>query len=228
MPSTSSSRQSLNWTGGRSVVRDRGTVLTIGHSNHTAEVFLDLLIRHRVTALADVRSAPYSRFAPHFNRGQLAKTLKASGIRYVYLGRELGGRSNDQSCYDQGHVRYDRLAHMPGFQDGLQRVQRGAEEYRVALMCAEKEPLHCHRTLLVGHELDRRGVDVAHILPDGQLEPHMNAMNRLLAECNLDADGDLFSRRRSRDERIVEAIACQTRRFGHAIRRAVDGPEQKD
>ena len=208
------------------MVRDKGTVLTIGHSNHTVDVFIDLLTRHRVTALADVRSAPYSRFAPHFNREQLAETLKASGIRYVYLGRELGGRSNDHSCYEQGHVRYDRLARTPGFRDGLQRVQRGAEEYRVVLMCAEKEPLHCHRTLLVGHELDRRGVDVAHILPDGQLEPHMATMTRLLAKCNLDAASDLFNRCRPRDERIAEAIACQTKRVGHAIRRGADEPEQ--
>ena len=207
------------------MVRDKGTVLTIGHSNHTVEAFLDLLIRHRVTALADVRSAPYSRFAPHFNREQLLKTLKVSGIRYVYLGREMGGRSSDRSCYEQGRVRYDRLARTPGFQDGLLRVQRGAKDYRVTLMCAESEPLHCHRALLVGHELDRRGVHVAHILPDGRLEPHANAMNRLLTECNLDAEGDLFNRLRPRDERIAEAIARQAKRVGHAIRRGADGPE---
>ena len=191
------------------------TILTVGHSNHTREFFLDLLIRHHVTALADVRSAPYSRFNPHFDRERLAGTLKASGIEYVYLGDELGGRSDDRSCYEHGRVRYDRLARTPRFRDGLQRIMRGAEEHRVALMCAEKEPLHCHRTLLVGHELDRRGVDVAHILPDGRLEPHAAAMTRLLAALGLGNDDDLFRGHRPRGELVAEAVAVQAKRVGH-------------
>ena len=206
--------------------RNTGTILTIGHSNHTREFFLELLTRHRVTALADVRSAPYSRFNPQFRRERLSETLETSGIRYVYLGDALGGRSDDRSCYERGRVRYDRLARTPLFRDGLQRVVRGAEEYRVALMCAEKEPLHCHRTLLVGHELDRRGVDVAHILPDGRLEPHAGAMTRLLAELGLENDEDLFLGHRSRDARIVEAIAVQARRVGHVIEQAAGVSEQ--
>ncbi len=208
--------------------RDTGTILTIGHSNHGEGFFLELLTRHRVTALTDVRSAPYSRFNPHFNRRRLAETLKASDIKYVYLGDELGGRSDDPSCYEHGRIRYDRLARTPLFRDGLRRVMRGAEEYRVALMCAEKEPLHCHRTLLVGHELDRYGVDVAHILPDGRLEPHASAMTRLLAEFNLEDDQDLFHGHRPRDELIVEAIAAQTKRVGHAIKRAAEVLERNN
>ena len=203
------------------------TILTIGHSSHTLEWFLDLLARHRVTAVADVRSAPYSRFNPHFNREQLAAPLKASGIKYVYLGRELGGRSDDPSCYEHGCVRYDRLAQTPRFQEGLQRIVRGAKEHRVALMCAEKEPLHCHRTLLVGHELDKSGIDVAHILPDGRLEPHAGAMTRLLAEFGLKGDDDLFHRQRPRGELIAEAIAHQAKRVGHAIEQAADTAERE-
>ncbi len=214
--------------GSSSVDRNTSTILTIGHSNHTMEIFLELLTRHRVTALADVRSAPYSRFNPHFNREQFTQELEASGIKYVYLGRELGGRSDDKSCYEHGRVRYDRLARTPSFHDGLKRVVRGAEEYRVALMCAEKEPLHCHRTLLIGHKLDERGVDVAHILPDGRLESHASAMTRLLAEFNLEADDDLFRRHRPRGELIAEAIAYQAERVGHAIEQAPDVPKQKN
>ncbi|MDE0210666.1 MAG: DUF488 domain-containing protein, partial [Boseongicola sp.] len=169
------------------------TILTVGHSNHDLEFFVGLLDTHRVTALADVRSTPYSRFNPQFNREQLAETLKGSGIKYVYLGRELGGRSDNRSCYVHGHVRYDRLANTSRFRDGLERVLSGAGDYRIALMCAEKEPLDCHRTLLVGHELDRLGVDVAHILPDKRLESHARAMDRLLAKFGLD-DYDLINR----------------------------------
>lgn len=204
------------------------TVLTIGHSNHTPEFFLGLLTQHRVTALADVRSAPYSRFNPRFNREQLTETLKASGIKYVYLGGQLGGRSDDQACYEQGRVRYDRLARTPLFRDGLQRVVHGASEHRVALMCAEKEPLHCHRALLIGHELDQRGIDVAHILPDGRLEPHSSAMTRLLTEFNLENDEDLFYQHRPRSELIAEAIAIQTRRVGHVTEQNVDTSRQND
>ncbi len=203
-----------------------GPVLTVGHSSHTREIFLELLTRHHVTALADVRSAPYSRFNPHFDRERLSGTLEASGIRYVYLGDRLGGRSDDRSCYEHGRVRYDRLARTPLFLDGLRRIVRGAEKYRVALMCAEREPLHCHRTLLIGHELDRRGVGVAHILPDGRIEPHASAMTRLLAELNLENETDLFHGHRPRGELVAEAIAAQARRVGHVIEPAADASER--
>ena len=190
--------------------------------------FLELLTQHRVTALADVRSAPYSRFNSHFNREPFSEALAAADIKYVFLCRELGGRSDDPSCYDQGRIRYDRLADTPGFHDGLRRVMHGAEEYRIALMCAEKEPLHCHRALLVGHQLDGRGVEVAHILADGRLEPHAGTMDRLLAELQLVPDSDLFRRDRSRDELISEAIACQTDRVGHAVAQIPDNPKQEE
>ena len=208
--------------------KNTSTVLTIGHSSHTTEVLFDLLARHRVTALADVRSVPYSRFNPQFNRDRFAAALKASGIEYAYLGRELGGRSDDPSCYEHGRIRYDRLALTPQFRDGLERILRGAEEHCVALMCAEKEPLHCHRALLVGHELDRRGVDVAHILPDGRLVPHANAMTRLLAELDLEPDGDLFHRSRTRGDLIAEAITHRAGRIGHAIQQVADAPHRRD
>ena len=193
------------------------TILTVGHSNHVLEDFLELLNLHGVTAVADVRSAPYSRFNPQFNREQFAGSLKASGFRYSYLGCDLGGRSDELSCYECGRIRYDRLARTPGFRDGLERILRGAEQYRIALMCAEKEPLDCHRVLLVGHELDRQGVEVAHILADGALESHASAMNRLLAELGFESEDDLFNRHRTRDQLIEEAIAQQTKRVGHVI-----------
>ena len=163
------------------MIRIGGTVLTIGHSNHALEVFVGLLRQHRVNALADVRSAPYSRYNPQFNREPLAASLKAKGIAYVYLGRELGGRPGNRRCYDdEGRVLYDRVAATEPFRRGLERVVAGAARLRIALMCAEKEPLHCHRTLLVAQELGKLGVGVAHIHADGKLEPHGDAMDRLI------------------------------------------------
>ena len=192
------------------------TILTVGHSNHDLEFFVGLLDAHRVTALADVRSSPYSRFNSQFNREQLAESLKSSGIKYVYLGRELGGRPDDRSQYERGRICYDRLANTVRFRDGLERIVRGAEDYRIALMCAEKEPLDCHRTLLVGHELDRFGVDVAHILPDKPPESHADAMDRLLAKFGLD-DYDLINRDVPRKERVKKAIELQAKTVGHAV-----------
>ena len=213
--------------GGGSADRGTGAVLTIGHSNHALEVFLALLARHRVTVLADVRSAPYSRFNPHFNREPLAAALERAGLGYVYLGRELGGRSDDRSCYENGRIRYDRLARTARFRAGLERVVQGAPGRRVALMCAEREPLRCHRTLLVGRALDERGVDVAHILPDGGLEPHRSAMDRLLAAFDLAPDGDMFRRRQPREELVAEAIARQAARVGHRAEGRIDSVREK-
>ena len=178
-------------------------IFTIGHSTHTFEAFVALLKQHGVTALADVRSAPFSRFNPQFNKDALELGLKAQGIKYVFLGRELGARSDDRSCYENGRVQYARLARTDLFHRGIERVLRGAHEHRVALMCAEKEPLECHRTLLVARALDEQGVAVDHILSDGRLEAHRDAMERLLDVTRLPHE-DLF---RSRQELIAQALA---------------------
>ena len=191
-------------------------VLTIGHSKHSQEAFLALLRRHAITLLADVRSVPYSRFNPHFNRRALEDSLESIGIAYVFLGRELGGRPEDPSCYEDGQVRYDRLARTPLFREGLQRVVEDAERERIALMCAEKEPLECHRTILVGHRLVERGVAVTHILADGSLESHDETMDRLLDSVGLPRE-DLLQ---SREQLIAEALAQRERRIAFAGKKA--------
>lgn len=189
------------------------SVLTIGHSNHSWEAFAALLELHDVGAVADVRSAPYSRFNPHFDRETFSDALKGRGMAYVYLGRELGGRSEDPRCYEGGRVRYDRIALTDRFRDGIERVVRGAGKHRIALMCAEKEPLDCHRTLLVAPALERKGIVVAHVRADGILEPNAKAMDRLLDKFDLRPDGDLFQR--PREELVLEAIALQAKRAAH-------------
>ena len=194
----------------RVAARSPVQVLTVGHSNHSLEAFLALLARHGVTALGDVRSAPRSRFNPHFNRKALSASLSANGIAYVWLGRELGGRPDDPACYEDGAVRYDRLAQTPLYREGIGRVLRGSREHRLALMCAERDPLHCHRALLVSRSLEELGLEVAHILADGGLESHESLMDRLLAARRPD-DG-LFARPQSRAERIAGATRTPPRR----------------
>lgn len=185
------------------MISEKGIVLTIGHSNHPLDVFVKLLRKHEVTAVADVRSAPYSRHNPQFNREALEKVLKTNGIEYIFLGRELGARSDDRSCYENGRIQYARLARTDLFRRGIERVISSTKDYRVALMCAEQEPLECHRTLLVACVLARHGVAIEHILPDGRLEPHEVTLERLLDVPNQE---DLFL---SREDRLAEALARQ-------------------
>ncbi len=195
-------------------------VLTIGHSAHPIEAFVELLKRHAVNVLADVRSAPYSRFHPQFNREALATALEGAGIQYVFLGRELGARSDDPACYESGRVQYDRLERTDLFQQGLERVIRGAGRYRVALMCAEKEPLDCHRTLLVARALVRRGVCVQHILPDGRLEEHANTLRRLLEKKGSEGQLELpLDTTKPERERLEEAVAEQAKRIAYVDER---------
>lgn len=181
------------------------TIYTVGHSTHTIEKFFDLLNRNGVTAIADVRSSPFSRHNPQFNKDTLTAELKKRGIAYVFVGKELGARSDDPSCYEGGKVRYGRLAETSVFKAGIERVLSGAQKYRIALMCAEKEPLDCHRTLLVSRVLERHGVSIVHILSGGNTEAQPQTMSRLLDLVGL-PQVDMF---RSHDELV--AMACELR-----------------
>lgn len=183
-------------------------VFTIGHSAHSAEGFVALLHRAGVTAIADVRSSPWSRQNPQFNRETLQKSLQENGIAYVYLGAELGGRPREKSFYCDGVADYGRMAQTPAFRDGLDRVVAGAEKYRIALMCAERDPLTCHRCLLVGRALAERGADVRHILDDGALVPQSEIEDTLL-DLSGRAGDDLFA---PRSERLALAYQEHARK----------------
>ena len=170
------------------IVQDRPVVFTIGHSNHSSERFLALLQGAGITAVADVRSIPRSRRWPHFSRARIEHWLAEAGIAYVFLGAELGGKPADPALLREGRPDYDLMAATPTFQAGLERVLDGAGRYRIALMCAEREPLDCHRFLLVSRHLRERGVCLRHILADGSIEPHEITENRLLRQAGLAAD----------------------------------------
>ncbi len=145
-------------------------VWTVGHSNHEVEAFLDLVRRHQVAYLVDVRSHPYSRYAPHFNRDELAASVGACGIRYAFMGSALGGRPRGEDQLDaDGHALYDRMALEPAFRNAIDRVLSGASEHRIALLCSCGQPHECHRRLLVGKVLCDRGAELRHILPDGDV-----------------------------------------------------------
>jgi uncharacterized protein (DUF488 family) len=192
-------------------MRVTNTVYTIGHSNQSIESFLSALRTHSITAVADVRSCAYSNANPQFDRETLTDALERAGIVYVYLRKELGARTDDPSCYINGKVQYDRLAQSKSFEEGLARVRRGIEKYKVALMCAEGEPLACHRTILVSRYLHEAGLAVKHILRDASLEDHKSTMTRLARLLDLD-DNHFF---RDKSEMISEAYRIQGEKIAY-------------
>ena len=197
------------------------TVLTIGHSSHSIDDFIELLERHSIRAVVDVRSMPYSRRYPHFNRKVLKDALREHDISYAFLGRELGARTEDRSCYEDGRVQYRRLAQTHLFHTGLQKVVAGSKRRRVALMCAEKDPLDCHRAILVARELVAAGIDVDHIHSDGRVESHQDAIRRLIDRLGLPLQ-DFF---RTSTDVVEEAYAEQEERIAY-VEPAVEEQDQ--
>ncbi len=173
------------------------TVFTIGHSTNTYEYFVSLLRQSGITAVADVRSAPYSRNFPQFNSDTLKDELRFDGIAYSFLGNELGGRPKKRSLYFNGTADYERMADTSEFEQGLVRVTEGAKRYRIVLMCSEHDPLDCHRCLLVGRALIERGINVRHILANSKIIEHAEIEKRLLEISHLDIN-DIFMDRKER------------------------------
>jgi len=156
-------------------------LLSIGHSNLPADRFVELLKGVGVTILADVRSIPYSRWCPWFSHRPFGERLAREKIEYLALGDTLGGRPHDLSLYRDGTVDYEAMAATSEFRTGLVRLREVMGRGRVCMMCAEREPLDCHRGLLIARVLAEGGTMIGHILGDGTIEPHAVTEERLLA-----------------------------------------------
>jgi uncharacterized protein (DUF488 family) len=144
---------------------------TVGHSNHEIEVWLAVLRQHGVEVTVDIRSSPYSKYVPQFDKELMQRSLEQAGIRYLFLGAELGGRPANPAYYDpKGRVLYSRLREDARFKAAIERLETGMERFRVALVCGEEDPAHCHRRLLIGRVLVERGHTMTHIRGDGRLE----------------------------------------------------------
>ena len=193
-------------------------LFTLGHSTHLIERFLELLRIHRINAIADVRSSPYSRHTPQFNREPLQAFLKDRGIAYVFLGKELGARGEDPSSYLDGQVQFNLLAQTGLFKEGLDRLRKGASSHHIALLCAEKDPIRCHRMILVCRNL-RVDLMIQHILEDGKLERNDQAEGRLMRELKI-PESDLFA---SAKELIDRAYDLQGRRIAYMEKSGENG-----
>jgi uncharacterized protein (DUF488 family) len=147
------------------------SIFTIGHSNHSVEKFVGLLKEHGIEIVADVRSQPYSRHAPHFNSRDIEAILWDNSIRRLFLGFELGGRPTAEEFYDtDGRVDYTRIERSRSFLDGIKQLESSISDHKIALLCSEEDPIGCHRRLLVGRVLGERGIAVRHIRGDGSVQ----------------------------------------------------------
>jgi uncharacterized protein (DUF488 family) len=184
-------------------------LFTIGHSNLAADRFVALLRDAGVTAVADVRSVPFSRWCPWFSGKALAKRLAEENMSYLGFGDSLGGRPRDPRLYSDGIADYEAMAATPEFRAGLDRVGDAMGRHRVCLLCAEREPLDCHRCLLVARALAERGLVPGHILFDGTIEPHGATEDRLLQLAG--GETDLF---RDAGARLAAAYRARARSVG--------------
>jgi len=183
-------------------------LLTIGHSNRTIEAFIRLLAENNVTAVADVRSQPYSRHHPHFNAESLKAALRRAEIAYVFLGKELGARRTEPECYENGQAKYELIEKTAAFRNGLDRLLTGMQSHRIAITCAENDPLTCHRMILICRHL-RNECDIFHILGNSKIESNEQAETRLLEEVGL-SSGALYD---TKDELVAEAYEIQGKKI---------------
>ncbi|MCR4317403.1 MAG: DUF488 domain-containing protein, partial [Planctomycetes bacterium] len=184
---------------------------TVGHSNRALDDFLELLEQGSINLIADVRSHPYSGFAPHFSQGPLEDSLRKRGMSYVFLGKELGARSDNPACYEQGRVSYAKLAVEPSFRQGIGRLIDLSAKCAVAIMCAERDPIECHRGILIAKELSRSGLKVRHVIQKGTVELQKELENRLLGKLKL-PNGDMFT---TRAEFIDDAYRIQSLKIAY-------------
>lgn len=156
-------------------------IYTIGHSRHNIDNFIELLKRNGINCICDVRSMPYSKFAEQFNQNNLKDELKKNNIEYLFFGDEFGARRKEPDLYTNGKVDFEKVAHDAKFINGIKRIEKGIRKgYKIALMCAEKDPIECHRTILVARNLDLNGFEVNHILDDGSIINQKEIDQRLL------------------------------------------------
>ena len=186
---------------------------TIGHSNHTIRNFIALLKRHKINMVVDVRSVPYSRYCSQFDKNVVSAALQAVNIKYIFLGKELGARPDVPECYEGGCVDFKWIVGRKEFKDGLQRLLTDIGKHRIVLMCAEKEPLECHRTILICRKLKEHKLCIKHILEDGRIEDHQDAERRLVKMLKIEPT--LFKPEKMQSDLIEQAYDQQSLNISH-------------
>ncbi|MCD6307498.1 MAG: DUF488 domain-containing protein [Candidatus Latescibacteria bacterium] len=193
-------------------------LFTIGHSSHETEKLVDYLKSFHISMVCDVRSQPYSKFNPQYNRESFQKSLEAVGIGYKFLGKELGPRKSDADLFVDGRIKYRLIAKSLEFQQGLEQLFMLMETERIVLMCAEKDPLQCHRTILICRHLRKDIESIHHILEDGSLEAHSETEKRLLRLFGTDPDQlNMFE---NMDDLVEKAYDRQAEKIAYTVKEA--------
>lgn len=186
-------------------------LFTIGYSTHSIKRFIEILKHYNISALADVRSSPYSKFKPEFNREDLKKELNGADIAYVFMGDCLGARVEDKKYYINGKVDFDLFANDPEFRDGLRRLSEGLKRYRITLMCAEKDPITCHRTILICRNI--KEISIKHIWDIDKIENHRDCEQRLLEFHHLNHPNFFISD----EQRLSNAYSKQNEKIAYEV-----------
>lgn len=193
-------------------------IYTIGYAEHAIESFIATLKKFNITAIADVRSQPYSRFKPEFNRENLKKALINNRIEYVFLGENIGARIKAPECYINGQANYELISEHPFFQKGINRLLKGMKKYSIALMCAEKDPINCHRTILICKQLKKYKIQICHIIDSNTFENHTETEFRLMKLFHLEQPA-LFMKD---SERLEEAYHRQAEKIAYVAEKAAE------
>ena len=199
---------------------DRLELFSIGHSNQSQEDFLNLLQRHGINCIVDVRSVPASKYSPQFNQENLKWFLKRNGVEYLHFGDEFGARRTD-SLNDDGQVDFEMAVQTPLFQQGVERLMNGLKKgFRISLMCSEAEPLECHRFSMVSRYFHERGLGVFHILKDGCLATHAK-LEKEMVEAFLHSkkyhlsEVDLLFGTYTKEEQLIDAYRLKNKEIGY-------------
>lgn len=205
-----------------------GELYTVGHSLHKIELFLNLLGKFGVNCLVDVRSAPYSKYAPQFNINELKFLLKHKGIYYMFMGNELGARREDRMLYStEGYLDFEKVRMTSLFTLGIERIRTGIEKgFNVALMCTEKDPIDCHRNILVAREFYKQNYVINNILENGNLESQEHIEERLLDKYfpnRMQQSLFCLEEEKSDEDLINEAYKLRNKDIGYSIANKKEG-----
>jgi len=188
-------------------------IYTIGHSNHPPERFIKLLKEYQIEVLIDVRSRPHSKQVPHFNKDALRSLVTGNGIKYLFLGKELGGLPEESDFYDEkGYVIYSRIADSPSFLGAISRIEAGILKYRVAIMCGEENPSGCHRRLLIGRFLKGRGTTLKHIRGNGHIQAEEELCLKEQSLTLSNSQPSLFSHKEETEWKSIRSVLQKNRR----------------
>lgn len=193
---------------------------TIGHSTNSIEKFLLLLKENKINCIVDVRSSPFSKIAPQYNKDNIKKTLKINNIFYLFLGNELGARYNDINLFENGVVSFKKVSITQNFQSGIKRIVEGIKkEFKIALMCSERDPINCHRFGLISHELFKIGINVFHIFDNGIILSNEELEKKLIEIYISDFNQLSLLEEQSNNENVIEKIyEKHNKKIGYSLK----------